>query len=53
MNIEKQYEWSRKGKKYKTKYFEALGQLFGNPIKDNPEAIEERKEIKATRDRVK
>lgn len=28
-NVQKQYEWSRKGKTYKTKYFSALSQLFG------------------------
>ncbi len=28
--LEAQYAWQRKGKKYKTKYFSALGQLWGN-----------------------
>lgn len=32
--IEARYAWSRKGKKYKTKYFEALGQLFGDKRHD-------------------
>jgi hypothetical protein len=27
--VQKQYEWSRKGKKYKTRYFSALRDLFG------------------------
>ncbi|MFI5405447.1 MAG: hypothetical protein ACHQ1D_02920 [Nitrososphaerales archaeon] len=30
MDIEEKYAWSKKGKKYKTKYFAALGQLFGD-----------------------
>jgi hypothetical protein len=29
MDIEEKYAFSRKGKKYRTKYFAALGQLFG------------------------
>ena len=28
--VKAQYEWSRKGKKYKTKYFSALGALLGS-----------------------
>lgn len=28
-DVEKQYQWQKKGKKFKKKYFEALGQLFG------------------------
>ena len=32
--IEAQYAWQRKGKKYKTKYFAALGQLFGDNSHD-------------------
>lgn len=27
--LEEKYEWSRKGKTYKTKYFKALGELLG------------------------
>jgi hypothetical protein len=32
--LEAQYAWQRKGKKYKTKYFAALGQLFGDKCHD-------------------
>ena len=28
MDIEEQYKWMRRGKKFKTKYFAALGELF-------------------------
>lgn len=40
-DVEKQYEWSKKGKKYKTKYFDALGQLFGE-IKNGTESQSQR-----------
>lgn len=29
MELKKQYEWSKKGKRYRTKYLDTLGQLFG------------------------
>ncbi len=32
--VEKQYEWSKKGKKYKTKYFGALKDLYGSVQND-------------------
>lgn len=32
--LEAQYAWTRKGKKYKAKYFAALGQLFGDSSHD-------------------
>lgn len=34
MEIEKQYEWSRRGKKYKAKYLKALGVLYGKEAKE-------------------
>lgn len=30
MGFNEKYAWSRKSKKYKDKYFKALGQLFGD-----------------------
>lgn len=36
--LDERYAWQRKGKKYRTKYFTALGQLFGDGIKANSEA---------------
>jgi len=32
--LEKDYQWQKKGKKYKTKYFSALGELFGREPHD-------------------
>lgn len=40
MELEKQYAWVKKGKKYKTKYFAALGQLFGS-VKDDEKSKEQ------------
>jgi hypothetical protein len=36
---EKQYEWSQKGRKYKTKYLAALGDLFGINQKAIPNTL--------------
>lgn len=36
MDVEKQYEWSKKSKRYKVNYFAALGELF-KVIKDDHE----------------
>lgn len=36
IELEKQYEWSKKGKKYRTKYFGALKSLYG-AVKDDKE----------------
>lgn len=33
-NVQSQYEWSRKGKSYKTKYFKALKELMGAATHD-------------------
>jgi hypothetical protein len=38
--LEAQYAWQRKGKKYKTKYFAALGQLFGDESHDKECQVE-------------
>ena len=46
--LEEKYEWSRKGKKYKTKYFCALKELFGE-IKNDTDCHEEAKERCTTR----
>lgn len=34
MEIEKQYEWNKKSKKYKTKYFNELGRLYREATND-------------------
>ena len=34
MEIEKQYQFTHKGRKFKTKYFAALGALYGEEAKD-------------------
>lgn len=33
-NVQEQYEWSKKGKSYKTKYFKALKELMGAAAHD-------------------
>lgn len=38
--VEKQYEWQRKGKKYKTKYFGALKELYGRAAHDKECQVE-------------
>jgi hypothetical protein len=48
VEIEKQYEWMRRGKKFKTKYFAALGELFkSEEVKDDH--IEKEKDNSAER----
>lgn len=37
LELDAQYAWSRKGKKYRTKYFAALELLLGDSFKDNCE----------------
>jgi hypothetical protein len=39
--VEKQYEWSKKGKKYRTKYLDELKNLYG-AVKNDTESCEER-----------
>lgn len=39
-------EWTRKGKKYKTKYFQALGKLLGEGEEINWKPVEERSQVK-------
>lgn len=40
MDIDDWYKWSKKGDKYKKMYFDHLGKLYRNDIKDNPDALE-------------
>lgn len=38
--VEQQYEWSKKGKAYKTKYFGALKELYGAAQHDKDSQVE-------------
>lgn len=40
MDIDDWYKWSKKGQKYKDKYFDTLGKLYRNDNKANPEDVE-------------
>lgn len=40
MDLDERYAWQRKGKKYRTKYLAALGQLFGDSGHDKECQVE-------------
>lgn len=40
-DLEKKYEWCKKGKTYRTKYFGALKELYGEAVHGKDSSIEE------------